>query len=164
MKFFYFFKCWRACFCLCFPQKKILGHGSPMLVYVHFCNRNFIITIDLDPPNFYAWRTPWAQSERRGRANAEWNGNAMRDRIATWVHFLVWCKFARRYCQWIGIVYWPYWLVKSFFADKIKIGIFQSCQYAGAGNGLGREMYCISKSMTWPATALYEWQPTLESI
>ena len=41
-----------------FSLQKNLGHGPPMLVYVNFCNRYFIITIDLDPPNFYASRTP----------------------------------------------------------------------------------------------------------
>ena len=70
-------------------SKKILCHGSPMLVYVHFCNRNFIITIALDPPNFYAWRTPWFMPRA-----CELQQNNLRFATEQWDEWGVYCTLS----------------------------------------------------------------------
>ena len=47
---------------------------------------------------------------------------------------------------------------RFFLTKSLLFEIFQSCQYAGAVNGIGSEMYW-TRSMNWPTTALCEWQP-----
>ena len=93
-----------------------------------------------------------AQRQSQCRVNRQCNA---RLHCEMRVHFLVWCKLARRYCQWTGLIDSH----SRFLLTKSKsCRIFHSHQYAAAGKGRGRGLYC-TRSMNWPATALYEWQP-----
>ena len=64
------------------------------------------------------------------------------------------------YCQWIGIVFWPYWLAKSFFAKSKSFLFLEFSKVANTVCWRGqlaraRSMH-FTRSMNWPATALNE--------